>query len=691
MDIEYAYNVVIEKNNFKKRDEQLQMAKDIESALKEGGVAFLESPTGTGKTLAYLLAVYCYCIEDLSRSVVIATPHLQLQSQMDDEFVKIKNSFPDLEANEKIKGPVVLKGRYNYLSIVRVREQVLSAEDEDRGEEFKVLMRELELKADEADGDPGRLGLTLIKALREYEVDIEDLFIKKGDKGEHLTYYKRALKNSADANIVITNHFALAWHRRIRGQNAAFSDSRLIIDEAHELPRNLELAQTEGIAFNTARWAIRNLISALKSNKRGNVKKAIKKRILKELQPVYRNINKLISDVRNEAIDNDIDIIELREPEGYSELEIAKRRCCEGVFTLHRYVNRAMDIVSPLVGNFDLSKLVDELKGVSKTLNDIVFSSRFDDEDNYVCYFIGFSPVRRYPSVHRVSPDKYPFLSKLWKGYKTIVLTSGTLSDHDKRDFKTIMNLLMMKNICHTIGISSKRFFIGFDFRDKINVFVYNEVPEYFFKDPSEFLESATEILDDIVEQAQGGVLILSPAHIEAMELAKRLKDVCSKKVLYYGPDHKEIKRKVRKEDVIKEFLEKKCVLVSASFWTGVDLKGELSDLVITRIPNPNPNAPTEKARWKFYSKMFKDNPKIAQAFLHFHRMFETLIRFKQGCGRLGRDEDDRGNIHIMDSRILNGNYRGFLEFLKNKYNFVDTSSTSIDAISSGERRQQVG
>jgi DNA polymerase-3 subunit epsilon/ATP-dependent DNA helicase DinG len=91
------------------------------------------------------------------------------------------------------------------------------------------------------------------------------------------------------------------------------------------------------------------------------------------------------------------------------------------------------------------------------------------------------------------------------------------------------------------------------------------------------------------------------------------------------------------------------------SFWEGVDVPGaDLSIVVIVRLPFSVPSDPLFAAR----SETF-DNP-FAQ-----YAIPETILRFRQGFGRLIRRKDDRGVVAIFDRRVLTKQYgRLFLDAL---------------------------
>ena len=96
-------------------------------------------------------------------------------------------------------------------------------------------------------------------------------------------------------------------------------------------------------------------------------------------------------------------------------------------------------------------------------------------------------------------------------------------------------------------------------------------------------------------------------------------------------------------------------LLGTRSFWEGVDLPGsDLSVLAIARLPFSVPTDPLFAAR----SEQFED------PFMQYS-VPETILRFRQGFGRLIRRKTDRGVVAIFDKRVISKRYgQLFLESL---------------------------
>jgi ATP-dependent DNA helicase DinG len=92
-------------------------------------------------------------------------------------------------------------------------------------------------------------------------------------------------------------------------------------------------------------------------------------------------------------------------------------------------------------------------------------------------------------------------------------------------------------------------------------------------------------------------------------------------------------------------------LIASASFWEGVDLSGDvLQLLVIDKLPFPPPDDPLMEARSRALEA--RGLNAFSEGFLP-----ATAMALKQGAGRLIRSETDRGVLVIGDRRLLSRSY----------------------------------
>ena len=92
-------------------------------------------------------------------------------------------------------------------------------------------------------------------------------------------------------------------------------------------------------------------------------------------------------------------------------------------------------------------------------------------------------------------------------------------------------------------------------------------------------------------------------------------------------------------------------LLGTNAFWEGVDLPGELLEiLMIIKMPFDVPSDPIVKA----YGGMIESQG--GNSFMDY-ALPESIIRFRQGFGRLIRTSYDEGIFIVMDDRIISKRY----------------------------------
>jgi len=87
------------------------------------------------------------------------------------------------------------------------------------------------------------------------------------------------------------------------------------------------------------------------------------------------------------------------------------------------------------------------------------------------------------------------------------------------------------------------------------------------------------------------------------------------------------------------------------SFWEGVDIPGEaLSLVVIDKLPFDPPDDPVHEAR-------VAQMKAAGENWFGVYVLPQTVLRLKQGLGRLLRTREDRGVMAILDTRLYTKSY----------------------------------
>ena len=130
---------------------------------------------------------------------------------------------------------------------------------------------------------------------------------------------------------------------------------------------------------------------------------------------------------------------------------------------------------------------------------------------------------------------------------------------------------------------------------------------------------------------------------------------------------------------LLKKFKDETSSVLFAtdSFWEGVDVPGEsLSHVIIVKMPFPVPSDPVFQARSENIDK------NGGNSFMELS-VPESVIKFKQGFGRLMRSCKDRGCVTVLDNRLISKYYgKFFLESVpksKNCFNTLENVVLSIE------------
>jgi hypothetical protein len=108
-----------------RREPQVRFARLAGEALRSGRFAVVEAGTGTGKSLGYLIPAALHA-RAAGKPVVVSTYTKVLQTQLlEKDLAFLAELVPGLTS-------AVLKGRGNYLSLARLREELVDALEEDR-------------------------------------------------------------------------------------------------------------------------------------------------------------------------------------------------------------------------------------------------------------------------------------------------------------------------------------------------------------------------------------------------------------------------------------------------------------------------------------------------------------------------------------------------------------------------------
>ena len=229
---------------------------------------------------------------------------------------------------------------------------------------------------------------------------------------------------------------------------------------------------------------------------------------------------------------------------------------------------------------------------------------------------------------------------KLFSQKESVVLTSATMSAQGS--FRHVTERLGLEDVDSLLVDSP------FDYPRAVLLCIPPDMP-----DPNNggYRRALEQALIDICRAAGGRTMALFTSHASLQAARSGIRETLERdgyRALAQGVDG-------TPRALLEAFLNdpKSVLLGTASFWEGVDIPGgALKALVVARLPFNVPTEPVFAAR----SELFQDP-------FNQYAVPQSVLRFRQGFGRLIRGEEDRGVVIVLDQRIISRRYgRAFLE-----------------------------
>jgi ATP-dependent DNA helicase DinG len=218
----------------------------------------------------------------------------------------------------------------------------------------------------------------------------------------------------------------------------------------------------------------------------------------------------------------------------------------------------------------------------------------------------------------------------------SVTLTSATLAVGESFAYTLERN-----GLAGDERVETHRYGTPFDLAANRRVIVARGVPEPASR---EFPDAAVEVVR-AVSRLGRRMLVLATSRHQAAALSRRLSRIPGL------PLHTQTDGGAR-GDLLERFKATGGVLVGlASFWEGVDLPGELLEVVcVLKLPFLVPSAPVVAARSQRLAAVGEDP---------FETMFvpDVVLRLRQGIGRLIRTGSDRGAVILLDRRLVTAPY----------------------------------
>ena len=652
-------------SNFSYREQQLDMSKVISDCIKNQHSAALEAGTGVGKSLAYLLPAAIFALKTGKR-VLVSTNTINLQDQLYlKDLPLVKSILSELDPDTEEINFSILKGRDNYLCIKNYGNQFV---EEDIDQDYSRFLAKIAVWLSKTEtGEKSELGLSNFVNNNYWRRIIPKNKINcYGFDGP--CFLRNSREKAESSNIIIVNHALLMTD--LKSVNSVIPDyDVLIIDEAH----NLEDVASQHLGWkvderdlkdifriNYGKYdlieMIANLINREFKNTDGLAQAEDKlKRMINTIEELnikskslFKSVNQIVIGKGNKnsghnslRIDIDSNFPELNSVRNdWNELKFKLDKLKSDLIRYYKDLKEKItgskiqfenwnDLFEQWIENWEEAKNnLDEF--LTSSNNEMVYWIENNEQFNNHVFFS--API----NVSKILNEK------LFENVKSVILTSATLNSNDE-----------FNHLKQTTGLNvdhAKSFGSPFDYDNSVEILLPTMFPE---PNANNYQEELDKIIFENVLSSNGRAMVLFTSYKSLRNTQKSLKKKLEEyniNVLAQGVDGNPYQ-------IIKRFKKnpKSLILGTLSFWEGVDIDdGTLDLLIITKLPFDVPTHPLFEARSAKY-----DNPFIEYA------LPRAILKFKQGFGRLIRNEKDTGKVLLLDSRITSKRYgKMFLEAL---------------------------
>ena len=608
---------------FRPRRQQARMAEHVAEALATRSTLIVEAGTGTGKTFSYLVpALLC------GARVLISTGTRALQDQL---FAK------DLPLVARALGRparvAVLKGRANYLCHRRLSQAQAQLELDGSAQADRALERVRRWSRTTRTGDLAEVrGLSDSHPIWPTVTSTRDNCL-----GVHCEDFSRchvagARRAAQEADIVIVNHHLFLADLVLKedgfGDILGSADA-LILDEAHQLPDLATQFLGASVSSRRIEGVLKGVGIELGHAAQGHgaiVPNEVARRIAGALGDVEEGVRALSAelprgDARTSWSEMPFEFAATAMQLAQALLTLETELCAAGAETPLAHVGARAGELAVALESIAAAPTAQGARTVETTPR------------GFVLTLLPFDIAERFQALVRARTCAWIF-------------TSATLSVGD--DFSHFSARLGFT------GAPQLKIDSPFDYARQGLLYLPAGLPN-----PTSplYVEAVIATALPLIAASQGGAFVLFTSHRALARGAALLR-------AHWGestPHALFVQGEAPRERLLGDFRAdgNGVLLGTASFWEGVDVKGEALRLVIIeKLPFASPEDPLVKARVEHLEMQggnaFRD-----------YQLPEAALALKQGVGRLIRSEDDFGAVVICDPRLIARSYgRVFLAAL---------------------------
>ena len=604
------------------RPGQRELTLAISDAIRYGHHLVSEAPTGSGKSLAYLVPAIASGLR-----VVVATSTIALQDQL------IGKDLPQLAIATNIPfSATALKGRANYVCLSKIRsaDAPETLFDQRPGDSFGDDLKAVrEFSKASPTGDRAEMaGAIPDSSWAAFSCTGQECPGANDCSDGIDCFAEKARTRAAEAEIVVVNHALACLDIAAEGNVLPVHDV-LIVDEAHALAE----AATRSFGADLSPSAIGRLGSML--GKHGATKAMVE-----NLKRIEKHFETLLNAHSGERLTG----------EAFKSVQGTLVSIAEHISTARAGLIKSDDPESRRANRLASTRIetVRRMAGASST--DVVW---VEGDGPNIRLRLAPLEVGSPMAASLLSTRPCIFVSATLGGeapYRDFALALGLDPNGEEGSWGDPPGTPLAEGESLTretgTGYSSLAVDPSFDWREQGTLFVDPKLPDP-SKNREDWLAAGGRHLLRLVEASDGRALVLCTSRANVDHFASLIRDSpLDVTVLAQGD--------AAPAELTRRFIddERSILVGTRTFWAGIDAPGTACVLVvIDRIPFPVPSEPLHAAR-REYAESEGENA------------FSTVdipaaaLTLAQGAGRLLRRRTDRGVVAVLDPRLATRSYR---------------------------------
>ncbi len=413
-------------------------------------------------------------------------------------------------------------------------------------------------------------------------------------------YYYKHYRSLYKKDILVINHHLLVFDL-LSDFNLLPFHEQLVIDEAHQIEDVISHVMGSGLNHSRITWLLYRL-------------RSLKISVDHIFEPVDSFFKR--KDIPSRAfypIPDDI---------------------IDGLINIHSLLS--LNNILDRLNNYNEEELNDELSDKIQTTKkyitslEVTINEFIEQNDINKVYFVTGNKGKIELKSNLIESSKH-FLT-LEKGFESLVMTSATLATGSSFSF-----------FKQRLGIKDfKEMIIGspFNYRKQALLYIDKRLPPPDKENNDFFMKESLKVIENLLKASKGRALVLFTSY----------------KHLDYAAEHISIdypfksQGKMPPSHLIDWFKKtpNSVLLATATFWQGIDIKGEdLSLVIIVKMPFGSPGDPVYDERCRRLGDRWFSDLALPSA----------ILMLRQGVGRLIRSSSDYGVVAILDSRLLTSSY----------------------------------